>query len=243
MSPQPHDGPAEGGVSTSLLRTVNDPQRIESLRHVLSNFNHRCRNSLNGIKMSFYLIKREVAGPMPAYWSDLERTYQELEVYFDRLQMIYRPLSLTLVRSPLGQLIREHFASWSRSFSDRTRVFELAPPAEDLAGDFDPMYLGLGLDAFVAWRAKSVHSQAKTVLSWGVVDGYFDVRWEEGLPGTSARGRGRDKGGGQGPSSDGRIDSLAHPLLKRIVAAHGGFLETTDGPNFVVKLRWPRFRA
>jgi hypothetical protein len=243
MSPQPHDGPAEEGHSTSTLRAVEDPKRVESLRQVLSSFNHRCRNSLNGIKMSLYLIKREVAGPMPGHWSELERTYQELEVFFDRLQVIYRPLSLTLVHSPFGLLIHEHLPLWRSSFSARGRTLEVAPPADDLAGDFDPMYLGLALDAFVAWRAESGRTNSKTVLSWKTADGFFDVRWEEGTPGNTFPEDGCEEGQLEGSSPNGPVDSLAQPLLKRIVAAHGGLLKTTDDSNMVITLRWPQFQA
>ena len=126
---------------------------------MLSSFNHRCRNSLNGIKMSLYLFKREVGGPMPGSLGELERSYQQLEVLFDRLQVIYRPLSLTLVRSPLGRFFDERLPSWRSCFSRRGRTLDLARPADDLPGDFDPMYLGLGLDAFVAWRAESGRGQ------------------------------------------------------------------------------------
>ena len=89
--------------------------------------------------MSLYLFKREVDGPMPGDWLELERAYQELEVLFDRLQMIYRPLSLTLVRSPLGRLFDERLPSWRSWFKLRGRTLDLGPPEVDLPGDFDPM--------------------------------------------------------------------------------------------------------
>ena len=56
--------------------------------------------------MSLYLFKREADGPMPECWIELERIYEELEVSFDRLQVIYRPLPVTMVRSPLGARYR-----------------------------------------------------------------------------------------------------------------------------------------
>ena len=55
----------------SILRLVDDPERVECLRKMLSSFNHQCRNSLNGIKMSLYLFKREAGGPMPSAGSNL----------------------------------------------------------------------------------------------------------------------------------------------------------------------------
>ncbi len=44
-------------------------------------------------------------------------------------------------------------------------------------------------------------------------------------------------------SPDRRVDSLAHILLKRIVSAHGGSLDTVYDPAFVMTLRWPRFQV
>ena len=32
MSPQPHEGPAEEGLSSSFLRIVHDPEQVEGLR-------------------------------------------------------------------------------------------------------------------------------------------------------------------------------------------------------------------
>ena len=155
MSLHPHDGPAAEGSSCSALCAADESQRIERLQQMLSTFSHRCRNSLNGIKMSMYLFKREFGDPAPQYCSELERTYQELEILFDRLQLIYRPLSVTFVRSPLGQLFRERLPSWRSWMRTRAKTIELSPPASELAGDFDPMYLGIGLDALVKWRAES----------------------------------------------------------------------------------------
>ena len=84
---------------------------------MLSSFNHHCRNSLNGIKMSLYLFKREAGGPMPGSWLELERIVSSSSsVLFDRLQVIYRPLTLTLVRSPLGRLVDERLPSWRSWF-------------------------------------------------------------------------------------------------------------------------------
>jgi hypothetical protein len=193
--------------------------------------------------MSLYLFKREVDGPMPSDWLELEQSYQELEVLFDRLQMIYRPLSLTVVRSPVGRLIDEHLPSWRSWFSPRKRILELARPANDLPADFDPMQLGLGLDAFVAWRADSGPAGWKSLLSWRIADGFIELRWEESRPVNGTLGHDRDSGQPWGCRPNGRIESLAYPLLKRIIVAHGGSVETSDESKFVVSLRWPRFRC
>ena len=51
---------------------------IESFGTMLRGFNHRCRNSLNGIKMSLYLTSGNGWSRCP-FWVELERTYQEIE--------------------------------------------------------------------------------------------------------------------------------------------------------------------
>jgi hypothetical protein len=242
MSSQPYSRPTEQGLSCSTLSTVENPKRMGELREMLSSFNHRCRNSLNGIKMSLYLLKREEGGPISGSLGELERSYQQLELLFDRLQVIYRPLTLTPVRSPLGRFFDERLPCWRSCFSVRGRTLDLARPAEDLPGDFDPMYLGLGLDAFVAWRAEAGQPNGKPILSWRIVDGSFEFRWEEWRPANGPRAHERSKGQSQSSGSDEQIDSLAHPLLKRIVAAHGGSVETKCDPAFVTTIRWPRFQ-
>jgi hypothetical protein len=240
MSPQPQEGPAEGGLSSSVLPLVDDPERIDRLRHLLSGFNHRCRNSLNGIKMSLYLSNREWNGPTPACWNELERTYKEVERLFDRLHFIYRPLSVTMVRSPLGQLVAERLPSWSSLFTGNGRSLEVDPPRQEVAGDFDPMHLGLGLDAFIAWRADKSAAKGNPRLSWRIDAGFFEIAWRESHSQSQVNSSDTDVRRSDETSPTARVDCLALPLLARIVSAHGGYQETTSEPAFGLKLRWPR---
>src|SRR4051794_39610109 len=90
MSPRPHEGPAEEGLSSSLLQIVHDPERVDRLRDSLRGFCHQSRNSLNGIKMSLYLFRREARGALPECWDEVETIYQDVVSLFDRLQTIYR---------------------------------------------------------------------------------------------------------------------------------------------------------
>ena len=241
MSPQPQEGPADGGLSSSVLPLVDDPERIDRLRLLLSGFNHRCRNSLNGIKMSLYLSKREWNGPTPPCWVELERTYQEIERLFDRLQVIYRPLSVTMVRSPLGQLVAERLPLWRSLFTPNGRALEVDPPGQEVSGDFDPMHLGLGLDAFVAWRADPSSAMGNPRLSWRIDAGFFEIAWREGPSQGPGISRERETRLTEETSPPSGVDCLALPLLARIVSAHGGYQETTRDPAFGLKLRWPRF--
>ena len=243
MCPQPREGPADEGFPCSAVHLADEPERIERLRHLLRGFNHRCRNSLNGIKMSLYLAKRQWNGEAPPFWVELEQTYLEIERLFDRLQMIYRPLSMTMVRSPLGQLVAERLPSWRSWFTPNGLTLEVDPPEQEVSGDFDPMHLGQGLDAFVAWRAVRCSAMGKPQLSWRIEAGCFEIAWSEGLSRSPQTSRKYESQLTDEASPSSLVDCLALPLLARIVAAHGGSQETSRDPAFGLKLRWPRFLA
>ncbi len=66
MNPDTVEGIAEAECGSSPVSSFEDSERFDRLRQILSTFNHRCRNSLNGIKMSLYLFKRAVTGRCPA---------------------------------------------------------------------------------------------------------------------------------------------------------------------------------
>src|SRR5262249_40016880 len=145
MSPRPHEGPAEEGLSSSLLPIVHEAERVERLRTVLSGFCQRCRNSLNGIKLRLYLFRREARGAVPGSWGEIEAIYQQVEHLFDHLQTIYRPMTITMVRWPLGELIHHHVSKWRARFESRGLALQLHPPESEVTGDFDPGQLGVGL--------------------------------------------------------------------------------------------------
>jgi hypothetical protein len=242
MRPQPHQGRAEPVTLLEPVPPEHPQEERDDLRQVLRRFNHRCRNSLSGLKMGLYLSQQEIKGPMPRCWIDLARTYGEIERLFDRLQVIYQPMSVSLVRSRLGHLITERLPSWRSWFSLKGQRLEADPPGEDVAGDFDPMYLGMGLDAFVGWRAKVGTPDAKPRLSWRIVSERFELSWKEtcptnGYPGVEPKSDLREQ-----PRTSVCVHSLALVLLARIVAAHGGSLDTTSDPAFGIELAWPQFR-
>jgi hypothetical protein len=220
----------------------DEAQDGENVRSMLSSFNHRCRNSLNGIKMGLYLFKRQTTGPMHQCWPELVQTYDEIERLFDQLQVIYRPMVLSTVRSRLGLLVGERSRAWSSLFGGKGQTLTIIPPETDDPGDFDPMYLGLGLDAFIAWRARAVRPTPRSSLSWRIANDHFEVRWDEGhvSAGTPCRKAELTSAPGQPQST--RVDSLAWPLLARVVAAHEGTVETTHELAFKAMLCWPRFR-
>jgi hypothetical protein len=227
-----------------LLQIVHDPERIDRLRDALSGFCHRCRNSLNGIKMSLYLFRREARGAVPECWDDLETIYQQTVHLFDHLQAIYRPMTITMVRSPLDALILHHVPKWRSWFESRGQSIQLDPPESEVPGDFDPAQLGAGLDAMAAWRAESCDPGTSTRIAWTARDGSVELCWEEVVAHHAPdwpefAGRCGPRGGNPAVR---RVDLLELPLLARIVAEHGGRIHCTRGPAFRLRLRWPQFR-
>jgi hypothetical protein len=243
MSSEPHERVAEEKSALANPGPGHDSQTIQQARQVLGCFNHRCRNSLNGIKMGLYLFKRQTSGPLHQCWAELAQSYADIERLFDRLQLIYRPMSVNTVRSPFGLLVNERLPAWTSSLSTRGQTLSINPPEKDDPGDFDPMYLGLGLDSFVAWRAAAGRPTGQSTLSWRIADRCFEISWDElGSANRSARGQ-PELGLSQGARQSSRVDTLALPLLARVVAAHGGFVETLSDPAFGIKLRWPQFQS
>ena len=245
MSPRPHDGPAEEGLSSSLLPIVQKEEQVARLRAVLSSFCHRCRNSLNGIKLSLYLFRREARRGLPDRWAEIEAIYQQVEHLFECLQTIYRPMTITMVRLPLDELIRQHEPRWRSQLAARGIDLQIALAEPEVIGDFDPAHLGIGLDAVASWMAEACHPEGRARVSLALRDGTIEIRWElsppPGDPMPAEHG---------GPSRQSicemptpRIDSLVLPLVARILAEHGGCLERERGVNLVVLLRWPQYRA
>jgi hypothetical protein len=208
---------------------------------MIRRFSHRCRNALNGIKMGLYLFKREAQGGAPECLAELARIYEEIERAFDRLQLIYRPLPVTMVRSSLGLLIIERLPAWRSCLSDHGRTLEIDRPNHDDTGDFDPTYLDLSLDTFIRCRAEAGQTGSHARLSWRVRDGCFEIAWHETCPPPCSGDHRHDFPASHGQRPSGCVHSLALPLLARVAAAHGGYLATTSGPSLSVTIRWPQF--
>ncbi len=227
-------------LAHSIPPVMTDPEKLHELRRLLSGFSHRCRNSLNGMKMSLYLFRREARERIPSCWGDLERKYQQIEVLFDHLQALYRPMTLTMVRSSLGLLISDRAPKWQSSLQGTERTLHLDPPAQEDVGDFDPIQLGIGLDALASWRAESTERGTHTRVGWRIHDGSFEVSWKEQskvLPCTSFFAIGP----GSNPTPP--PHSVVLPLLARILQAHGGQLESPDESALCLKFRWPQFHT
>ncbi len=240
MSIHPHDGSADDGLSSSLLRFIDDGQ-LEPLRQALSGFNHRCRNMLNSMKMGFYLTRRAADGPLPERWDELSRTYTEVERLFDLIQAIYRTMSLTLVRRPFGAIVEERRRGWIAAFDREGLTLRIEPPEDEEDGEFDAMRLSAALDAFVTWRAASLAPGGEAVLAWTTTPQGFEVDWSEAASAMFDGTPRKPKSPHEGLAATTR--SLALPLLARVVAEHRGRLDWSPRPRVQASLRWPLVAA
>ncbi len=238
MSRQPRDGSTEDGLCAALLRFVED-DRIPELRQALSGFNHRCRNTLNSMKMGFYLTRRAATDPLPERWEEMNRTYEGVEGLFELIQTIYRTMALTTVRQTFQAVVDERGAGWRAAFQREGATLAIRPPAREDAGEFDATRIASAFDGFVAWRASRLGSGGQAILSWGTTRRRFELSWHE-LPSTAATARG---GGGESRCPAAALAattrSLALPLLARVVAEHRGRLSWTPGPPAEARIRWP----
>ncbi len=242
MSPRPHDGPADEGLSAALLRLVQDRRKVDALRSQLSGFCHRCRNSLNGIKLSLYLFRREARGGIPASWPELEATYQQIEGLFDSLQAIYRPMAIARVRLDVESLMADHLPKWRSWFESRGLSIRLEGPEEPVPGDLDPVQLGAGLDALARWRAEAGSPGTVARVCWAACDGAIEVSWDESASGSSGAVARESAGPGGDWQPAGRsVDALALPILARVVAEHGGRLQIGRVRGLSIRARWPQF--
>ena len=242
MKSQPRENRVEEGHFSAdwSPRSCAAPLDVDPGARILRKFSHRCRNSLSGIKLGLYLLRKESQDTSNCRWSDLGRTYDEIEKLFDRLDRIYHSAPLTLVRSPLGQLFAERLRLWQSLYPNWAQSVRLEPPETDPPGDFDPSHLGLGLDAFVMWRACSGDSR-EPCLSWHASGAQFHISWKE----TSDRIESAAIDPADSPRAYPPGDctgSLALLLLARVAADHGGDLETRHDPSLNALIRWPQFR-
>src|SRR3954447_22764307 len=179
MCPLPREVSEEEGLSESLFRIVQDDRQTEQLREGLSAFSHRCRNLLSGMKMSLHFVRRGSDKPLSARWTEVEQTYATIEQLFDRLQSIYRPMKLTLVRARFASLVEDRGQVWRRWLGAGGAMLVVSPPEQDMACEFDPMHLSMGLDALVCWRGSFLTEGDTAYLSWRTDEESLEVSWRE----------------------------------------------------------------
>jgi hypothetical protein len=239
MHPQVQERSAEDELCEALLRMAGSESQIGLFRRELSGFSHRCRNMLNGLKMSLFLVRREAKCPLPSWWGEIEDEYRGIETLFDHLQSIYRPLTLTPVHAQLGSLVRDRQRVWLEWFGEAGRRLEIVPPGQEDAGELDPMCMASALDAFVRWRAGAMPQDQVARFSWTTCGGNQEAVWHESGSTGVCRNRPAPACTSRRAGPTATIASLALPLLARVITAHRGSVERSGAGNFEVKMRWP----
>ena len=95
---------------------MQSDRQIQQLRQELSGFSHRCRNLLNGMKMSLYFMRRGAEQPLPSWWDGLELNYRGIE---ELARPVAGDLPAHLVdpgSGPARCLIQERQRLWSDWF-------------------------------------------------------------------------------------------------------------------------------
>ena len=179
---------------------VADPDNSESLHEILGTYCHQSRNVLHTMKLSLFLARRGSPPAEVETWGELERDYLAVEHFFDRLQLVCRPMAVNPVRMPLSLLIEDRLEDWTNWLAARGQSLEVIAPDEPAIGDYDPARMAQGLDAFVAWRGDAGREGGSALLRWGADAGHFHLDWTE----PDARGR-------EPPRTDAPIHPSAWP--------------------------------
>lgn len=216
-------------LAGSLIDVVANPLKVSALHDILGGFCHQCRNTLNSLKLSLYLAKRDPSHATTAYWGELEERYRAVERLFDRLQAICRPMTLTPIKASLSLIMEERGPGWIEAMAARGRCLTLMPPTETDVGEFDPVRLPEGLGTFILWRAEVGETGQPAQLRWGTREDQFVIDWDE----PTALGL-----AGPAEASD-QTDPLALPFLVRVIAAHGGTLTLDNHDGLHLGATWP----
>lgn len=211
-------------LTRALLPIAADAEAIARLYGVLGEFCHVLRNRLNCLKLGLYLAQRPEASPVAL--DETARHYREIEQFVERLQAICRPMRLTRVAVPLGQVLAERQSAWAEWLGARGRVLDSLPPRDEVPALLDPGLLAYALDGLVAWRAEVGRPGSPVQVAWRQVAGEVRLTWEEPAPDDPE------------PRTD-RAPSLALPLMARVAAAHGGRLDLPEGDGFRLELTLP----
>ena len=233
MSPRPHEGPAEEGLSSSFLRVVHDPERVECLRTAAEWILPSMPQLAQRDQDEPLPLPPRGPGAVPDCWGDLESIY-----HAGRAPLRSSPDDLPAHDAhdgpvPAGRADRtDHVPKWRSWFEIEGPVHPSSiPPIAEVTGDFDPAQLGVGLDAMADWRAEAGDSTGHDPDRLGRAR-----RLDRGPAGRRSRSRAIR------PlrSTPGRMDSPACrrgtrrpsrrcpgrcPCSARIVAAHGGRLQ------------------
>ncbi len=216
-------------LADQLLRISREPELRRMIYERLGEYCHQCRNRLNSLKLSLYLVMRQSPESVEERWEPIDRQYQELERRIEQIQTLCRPLSLTKVKLGLDLLIDDRRENWVRLMAVAGKSLEFSRPSERAIAGFDVERLGHCLDALVAWRAGQAESGSLARIRWWADSGYVHLVWEEsGLPSQSSS---------ESASPDEGTWTL--PFLVRMILAHEGDFQVQTAPNFRVEISWP----
>lgn len=229
MDLQMDGGMTCAGLATLLAKVVSDPANSESLYQILGTYCHQCRNVLHTMKLSLFLAQRSSPPAEVDTWKKLETEYLAVEHFFDRLQLVCRPMAVNPVRMPFSLLVEDRLGDWTTWLARRGQSLDVTAPDEPAIGDYDPARMAQGLDAFVAWRGEAGRAGESARLRWGVDAGHFQLEWTEPNP--------RDGSLSRRPHD--QPERLALPLLARVVTAHAGTLDFDVQDVLQLRLRWP----
>ena len=152
-------------------------------------------------------------------------------------------MALTIVRSSLDQLIQDRAPSWTTSLRTKGGMLHLHPPDQEVLGDFDPIQLGIGLDALASWRGEVAEPMTQTRVGWRTNEASCEILWEEYLA---------DNPSGstvpQGDPRPSRPPIHRRPRIPWCFLYFRGFSKHTVGasrrtanPRLRIEIRWPQF--
>ena len=171
--------PLTNDIDEHLDAIARDPTLRGALYGQIGEYFHQCRNRLNSLKLSLYLIKRQADCDLVGPWSEAARQYDELERRMEHLQRLCRPLTLSRVRIGLDLLLNDRQAGWSALWASRHELLRIEPPPSPVVASFDVDRLGHALDRFVAWRAGQGAGSSVACLRWWARSGEVHLSWVE----------------------------------------------------------------
>lgn len=216
-------------IADQLLRIAREPVVRREVYERLGEYCHQCRNRLNSLKLSLYLLMRLSDDPEGGRWASVDLYYQELERRVDQIQKICRPIVLSKVNLGLDLLIDDRRESWRRLMARAGKSLEFHPPELRVVAGFDVEWMGQCLDALVAWRAGDCASGSEARIAWWEAAGRTHLVWEEfGEPSMIE------------PPQQSRDEATwALPLLARVVQSHDGELQVRSDPGYRLEICWP----
>jgi hypothetical protein len=216
-------------LTDQLFRLAREPDLRAEIYERLGEYCHQCRNRLNSLKLSLYLVMRQSPGSAEGRWAAIDRHYKALERRVDEIQTLCRPFALSKVTLGLDLLIEDRRKSWGDAMSRSGKTLEFNRPSERAVASFDVERLGKSLDDLVTWRAGDPEAGSSARVHWWQESGSIHFLWEEsGMPSSLAKG-----------SEPPDPATWTLPLLARVVLAHEGDIRVQNDGPYRVELSWP----